>query len=300
MLNTQIDGLKRIIDLEKLRARRRTLKRLLLGSGVITAGGVIHAQQSNAVNVLPAVNSLLLEEFEESCDEPTNPAEPTPTDVSGQSPESFLLNSTSYTGTASREILVNRGDSDCGFIVKVTTSVCFENVSGDDDEASADIDLIIIAEGLSALNANNDDPAVDYYFRRGFGPRVPDPTPGDDNVGLLETPILRGQEGSHTAYRAGPNGGNSCGFSPARLPFKLKVVDNRPVMTLSETTLGPFESNGFGYTLPSITITLSAGDCNHPTRFESSCADISQDPDTDVGIIILTTPDPGNTGGPIG
>lgn len=24
------------------------------------------------------------------------------------------------------------------------------------------------------------------------------------------------------------------------------------------------------------------------------------DPDTDVGIIILTTPDPGNTGGPIG
>lgn len=292
-------GIKRLVDLERLRARRRTLKRLLLGSGLVTGAGVIHAQQSSSKGFLPSVH-LLLQDDELQCDAPENSNDDAPTTPETVATAEFLLNETSYTGTASRQFVVNLDNDECGPIVTATASVCMEVKSSTSSEAVVDIDLIIILEGLSAIDPSNDDPAVEYYIRRDSS------TPEAER--LLNKSITINEPNEYRA-RTGKNSGsqNSCGFLPVRIDYSLRIENNRPIMTLSDQVRDTEASAtvpAVEYTVPAMQVNLASGDCAHPTRFNSACVfkgSLNNDgDDDDVGIIILTTPDPSGTGGPIG
>lgn len=271
------EGIRRLVDLEKLRARRRTLKRLLIGSGAISAAGAIHAQQNTAAKSISPVVGLLLED---SCDVPENPDSSTP--ASGSTPPAeFTLNASNYTGTASRQFLVSNDAAGCDIIVTATASVCMEVVSSNTSEAIVDIDLIVILEGLSEINAANADPAVDYYIRNG------------DAQGLRQTSIKINQENAYSASR-GPVASitKTCGFMPSGYPFTLRIENNQPIMSLLEVS----RANP-GFTVPPMSIMLSGGDCAHPTRFATSCDVSVNGGHDDTGIVTLTTPPP--DGGPI-
>lgn len=311
MPHSHKDELIRIVDLERLRARRRTLKGLLVGAGVIGSASAIHAQQSAAKKVIPPIN-LLLSDDSPVCDTPENSSADAPTTPATPSSTEFLLNETNYTGTASRQFVVNTEGSECGHIVTITYSVCLEVQSSTMSEASVDMDVIAIIEGLSAVDPNADEPAVEYYIRRD-GSVAPDITSGR-SIKLNET-------NNFTAV-TGQVSRSSCGFVPVRLNYSLRIENNRPIMTIQSqsrdtpATSGRNIGQGFSvpdaqnltvpavqHTIPSMQINFAPGDCAHPTRSNSLCIFTgSQDRngDDDVGIIILTTPDPSATGGPVG
>ncbi len=286
-------SIKRLLNLEKLRTRRRTLKSLLFGSGVLTVGGVLHAQQNSAKNVVPAIN-LLLDEAQ--C--PSAPVHEIPDD-SGVTPGSeFILSANNYTGTASRNILVNSDNLTCPVLVTVTLSVCLEVESSTSDLAVVNIDPIAISEGLSALDEMNDDPAVDYFFRskQPFSDE-PDASTAAKRS-LNELSINRESINSYTAYGGSRFGlDKSCGFMPSTLPFTLNIENNQPVLTVLERTV----SVSVDFTFPKTKILLSADTCAHPDRFATSCSVNNDDSNgNNVGIVFLTTPDPDATGGPVG
>lgn len=285
------DGIKRILDLEKMRARRRALKQLLLGTGVITTGGVTQAQPNPAVSVLPIAKFLIFDESNEQCG--TNSAQETPIDTSTTPPAEFVLNASNYTGTVTQQTEVTSEDVATPVCVTVTYSVCMEVVSSDENLAKVNIDLIAIIEGLSNLDASNVDPAVDYYFRSG--------RPYDENgnteamQSLNELPIERESANSYTAA-GGPAAGlkKSCGFTNVNLPFTLSIKNNRPVMQLGRLSRNISE---LSYTLAPMQIYLEPGDCAHPDRIENSCIYTNLNDQEESGPNRLTTPEP--IGGPI-
>lgn len=269
-------GIQRIVDLEKLRTRRRTLKRLLIGSGAMTIGassGLVSAQQMGGT--IPPIVDLILN------------SDSTP------APTTLVLNETSYTGTSSQSFTLTMDG--VNHSVMATASACFEVVSSTTEESVVDIDLIIILEGLSAFDINNDDPAIEYYIRRA------DDFPEEER--LENQSIIAGGPNQYIAH-GGPDSGatNSCGLLPSTLSYSLRIENNLPVMVIAEQSRGTnSEGSDLSFTVPAMTIALTSGNCAHPTRFETSCS-ISSDggDDDDVGIIILTTPDPMGGGGPIG
>ena len=256
------DSIKRIVDLEKLRARRRALKQLLLGSGVITTGGLASAQTNRATSVLPSIN-LLLSDSGEQCGNASAPE--TPADTSITSPSEFVLNATNYTGTASQQTLVSSEDLESPVCVTVTYSVCLEVVSSDENLAKVNMDLIAIIEGLSNLDEANDDPAVDYYFR-GSKPRGVGSNGGRN---LNELPIERESVNSYNATGGLDAGANkSCGFITRNLPFTLSIKNNSPIIDFGELRRDIAE---LSYAFSPFRIALTAGDCMHPERFEQTC-----------------------------
>lgn len=287
------DGIKRIVDLEKMRARRRALKQLLLGAGVITTGGVASAQTNRAASVLPAIN-LLLGDAPEQCgvdaDAPTTPT--------GTPAAKFVLSGNNYTGTASMQTLVSNDSLAIPICVNVIYSVCMEVVSSDQDEAVVNLDIIAITEGLSAMDAANADPAVDYYFRsnspRGRGP--------EEERSLNALSIQRESSNNFFAT-AGPQAGagKSCGFIPFQTDFNLSISNNEPVITFDRQT----RVRGFTrdtdspqlstteFTLPSFQIVLSENECTHPERAVSSCTLVPAP--GNIGNT-LTTPNPDGNG----
>jgi hypothetical protein len=283
MSNSPKEGFQRIVDVEKLRTRRRTLKRLLLGSGIITTGGVIHAQQDNAAKSIAPVLNLLLDDTSQC---PTEPEHDLPADSAVTPAEAFTLSAGNYTGTASRSVLVTAADLECPVLITVTFSVCAEVVSSVADQASLSLDIIAITEGLSAINENNDDPAVDYYFRS-IQPRSNANT--ESRKSLLELTVNRESVNNYTAHGGSRNGlRKSCGFTPVVLPFTLNIENNQPTVTFQERSV----NNDIQYTLPKTKLMLSADACSHPDRVESSCS-VTNDDGSDGGIVILTTPPPG-------
>lgn len=295
------NGIKRIIDLEKMRARRRTLKKLLLGAGVITAGGVANAQTNRAASVLPSINLLLGDEPEQCGVETEEPTAPTGTPAA-----EFVLTGNNYTGTASMQTLVSHDNLTSPICVNVTYSVCMEVVSSDQDSAVVNLDIIAITEGLSAIDAGNADPAVDYYFR-GTGPRGA----GDEGSRRLNGLSIQRESESSNNYFAtgGPGAGSakSCGFVVYQVDFNLSIANNQPVITFSGQTreVGAGFVEGIevrrstAYSLPTFQIILSEDDCSHPERVNSSCT-LQPDPNParGPGSNTLTTP-PEPLGGPI-
>ncbi len=272
------DGIKRIIDLEKMRARRRALQQLLLGAGVISGGGLVQAQTKRAASVLPSI-SLLLEDSGEQCDIASAPETPTDTGITPAS--EFVLNASNYVGTASQQALVSSDDVESPVCVTITYSVCLEVVSSDENLAKVNMDLIAIIEGLSNLDADNDDPAVDYYFRgskpRGVG--------FNGRRNLNELRIERESVNSYNATGGLDAGANkSCGFVNEDLPFTLSIKNNSPIIDFGELRRDIAE---LSYALAPFRISLTAGECTHPERFEQTCIYTrSPGPNT------LTTPEP--------
>ena len=305
MPHSQKDELLRIVDIERLRSRRRTLKGLLVGSGVFGSAGIIQAQQNSTGSIVPTINLLL--DDSPMCDTPENSNDDDPTTPETPSSAEFELNESNYTGTASRQFVVNTEDSECGHIVTITYSVCLEVQSSTMSEAVVDLDVIAIVEGLSAVDVNSDEPAVEYYVRT------------DGSVGnnrTFDRTIKINETNNYSAVTGGQITKNSCGFVPERLNYSLRIENNRPIMTIDALTrdtaarpatfIDDATVPAVQYTIPAMQINFVPGDCAHPTRSNSACvfkdsqgpAD-PDDPD-DVGIIILTTPDPSATGGPIG
>lgn len=288
-----INGIRRLLDLEKLRTRRRTLKGLLVGTGAITGAGMLHAQQEAAQNIVPTVSFLL--DDDDQCD--PGPTHQIPADSGVTPAEQFTLSASNYTGTASRSIMVSSANLDCPTLVTVTFSMCMEIVSSTSDLAMVSIDPIVITEGLSAIDAMNSDPAVDYYFRGGRPFSDAEDADTNEKRSLMELPIMRESVNTYTAHGSpSPQLLKSCGFAPSTLPFTLNIENNQPVVTILERSV----STNVEYTIPKTRILLSADACAHPDRFATSCNVGEEDDNDDVGIIILTTPDPNATGGPIG
>ncbi len=283
------DGIKRIIDLERMRARRRTLKKLLLGAGVITAGGMANAQTNRAASVLPSINLLLGDEPQQCGVETEEPTAPTGTPAA-----EFVLTGSNYTGTASMQTSVLDEGLTSPICVTVTYSACMEVVSSTQDEAVVNLDIIAIIEGLSGIDPANADPAVDYYFR-GRKPR------GVGNEGfrnMRELSIQRASEsGDRYSITGGPGAGsnNSCGFIPTGTNINLSIANNSPVITFNAQRrtrrlggVGEDILTTLEYVLPAFQIILSENDCNHPDRVPSSCTIVADFPKQNL----LTTPEP--------
>ncbi len=293
MSNSRKNIAQRLVELEQLRTRRRTLKTLLIGSGALTGGGLVLAQQSNGAKVVPAIN-LLLEG--DQCPSPeTPPAE----DPASPTPGALVLNESNYTGTASRQFAVTY-DNDCQAIITATASACVKVNSSNSTTSNVDLDLIIILEGLDQIDPMNESPAIETYVRQ-----AESTTPAEDL--LFNRTINNGGPDSYTA-REGSNRGirKSCGFLPDGLDYSLRIENNLPIMALSTQTRTANENGFFGFTVPSMTIRLAPGACTNPLRDDTppdnpSCpVGRRPGPNDDVGIIMLTTPDPGASVGPIG
>ena len=285
------DGIKRIVDLEKIRARRSALKQLLLGTGVITTGGLASAQTNRGISVLPIAKFLIFDDADKQCGNPSTPE--TPTEIGITPPSEFVLNATNYTATVTQQTEVTSEGLAAPVCVTVTYSVCMEVVSSDENLAKVNIDLIAIIEGLSNLDATNVDPAVDYYFRSGRP--YNENGNSEERASLNELPIERESMNTYTA-KGGQAAGTmkSCGFVDVNLPFKLSIKNNRPVMQLGQLSRNISE---LSYTLAPMQINLAPGDCTHPDRFENSCIYTNSNGEEGSGPNMLTTPEP--IGGPI-
>ncbi len=221
---------------DPISTKRKILKKLVASTASIVAGAPFTKTFAQANNAgLPAILELVLEE---------------------PSPESFTLSEDNYTGMATQAFQVNANSQT--YELTATANICFEVISSELDETRVNIDMIVILEGLQAINALNDDIAIEYIFRNGGN-------------ALLDKSIEPGKPNDMTAIIL-PAGsvGNSCGYFQ-RFPLQVRIENFRPIVRVLEQN---FTEGGVVVSLPGFEVRMAAGECTIPAnRSNQNCRD---------------------------
>lgn len=242
-------------------SRRSALKKLVATTSIATGApfATAFAQTNQNQAVLPSILSIIL-------DEP----EPEPT------PESFTLLEDSYSGMSTQAFQINTNNQ--MYDLTATANICVEVLSSELNETRINVDMIVVLEGLNAINSDNSDIAIEYIRR-------------DGDSGLLDLAIRPGRETGKTGIVSpARNNGNSCGYF-LKFPLSVRIENFLPIVRIREQTKTFIADGEIALSLPEFSVELSPGSCNVPSsRTEQAC-----ELPPYAGLVADTTPPIGTT-----